>query len=94
VLLDLLVRYSNHDDALRRVTGVLRRVEQDDQADEAGLPFAGPRPRGLATLSGDDVRQLVSSFRAGTAKRVLAERYGISESSVKRLLRRWQGVAT
>ena len=93
-MVDLLVRYSNHDDALRRVAGVLRRAEQDDQADEAGLPSAGPRPRGLATLGDDDVRQLVRSFRAGTAKRVLAERYDISESSVKRLLRRWQGAAT
>jgi hypothetical protein len=29
-----------------------------------------------ATLGDEDVRQLLSRFRAGTAKRVLAERYG------------------
>jgi hypothetical protein len=87
---DLLVRYSNHEDALRRVAGLLRRVEQGDQEDEPGVRLTGSLPRGLAKLDEADVRQLVGSFRAGTAKRILAERYGISESSVKRLLRRYR----
>ena len=39
-------------------------------------------------LSEADLRQLVADFQGGTAKRKLAERYGISESSVKRLIRR------
>jgi DNA-binding Lrp family transcriptional regulator len=35
----------------------------------------------------DDVEQLVVAFPVGTPKRELAERYGIRESSVKRLIR-------
>jgi transposase-like protein len=38
-------------------------------------------------LSEADTEQLVAAFTAGTSKRKLAERYGISESSVKRLIR-------
>jgi hypothetical protein len=38
-------------------------------------------------LSGADTEQLIAAFTAGTSKRMLAERYGISESSVKRLIR-------
>jgi hypothetical protein len=38
-------------------------------------------------LSEVDTAQLVAAFTAGTSKRKLAERYGISESSVKRLIR-------
>ena len=38
-------------------------------------------------LSEADTEQLVSAFTAGTSKRKLAHRYGISESSVKRLTR-------
>jgi transposase len=34
-----------------------------------------------------EVGMIIMAFRRGTSKRELAERYGISESSVKRLLR-------
>jgi hypothetical protein len=39
-------------------------------------------------LTAEDEQALAASFRAGTAKHQLAERYGISLSSVKRLLRK------
>jgi hypothetical protein len=38
-------------------------------------------------LSEADIERLVTAFTVGTSKRGLAERYGISESSVKRLIR-------
>jgi hypothetical protein len=38
-------------------------------------------------LSKTDTEQLIAYFAAGTSKRKLAERYGIGESSVKRLIR-------
>jgi FixJ family two-component response regulator len=38
-------------------------------------------------LGRDDLEQLIAAFTAGTPKREMAERYGISESSVKRLIR-------
>lgn len=88
--MDLLVRYSNHEDELRRVAGVLRRIDQGDHDNEPGLAIAASQPRGLAKLNDGDVRNLVASFRAGKTKKALAERYGISESSVKRLMRGYQ----
>ena len=38
-------------------------------------------------LGPEELEQLVGAFQRGTSKRQLAERYGISESSVKRLIR-------
>jgi DNA invertase Pin-like site-specific DNA recombinase len=38
-------------------------------------------------LSEADRQRLIAAFTAGTSKRKLADRYGISESSVKRLIR-------
>jgi DNA invertase Pin-like site-specific DNA recombinase len=84
----LLVRYSNHEDALKHVVKLLRRIEDYDQRDEPGVQLPEPPPlRGLARLIPNDVRQLVESFRAGTPKHALAHRYEISLSTVKRLLR-------
>jgi hypothetical protein len=40
-----------------------------------------------ARLSEADMERLLVAFTAGTSKRKVAERYGISESSVKRLIR-------
>jgi DNA invertase Pin-like site-specific DNA recombinase len=37
-------------------------------------------------LSEVDVARIVTAFTTGTSKRKLAERYGISESSVKRII--------
>jgi DNA invertase Pin-like site-specific DNA recombinase len=39
-------------------------------------------------LTADDEAEIVRLFMIGTAKTALAEKYGISESSVKRLLRK------
>jgi hypothetical protein len=76
-MMDLLVRYSNHEDELKHVVKVLRRIEDDDQQAEPGMRFPEPSPlRGLARLSPDDVRQAVASFQAGTAKRILAHPMG------------------
>ena len=38
-------------------------------------------------LTDEKIDELVTAFKTGVAKHVLAERYGISVSSVKRLLR-------
>ena len=41
-------------------------------------------------LGDDKVANLVAEFVAGTTKRELVDRYGVSLSSVKRLLRRYR----
>ena len=69
---------------------VLRRMEENDPADEPGVHSTG-RGVGLVPVRerlGDaGVTELLSAFYAGTTKRELAERYRISESSISRLLR-------
>lgn len=90
IVVSLLVRYSSRPDQLRLLLNVLRRIEQGDQADEPSVRPAEPRPRGLTSLTDEDVRQLMASSRAGTTRRKLVERYGISESSVNRLLRKYR----
>jgi transposase len=42
---------------------------------------------GRDRLGEADTERLIAAFTAGTSKRKLAGRYGISESSVKRLIR-------
>jgi hypothetical protein len=49
--------------------------------------YRAPAWRVLDRLSEEDVTQLVTAFKTGIPKRVLAERYGIGIKSVKGLLR-------
>lgn len=88
--MELLRRYSNLPDLLKRMRGVLRRIEQNDQTDEPGVCSTGPggglvpiRERLVET----ELDAMVASFQRGTIIRVLADQYGMCESSVKRVLR-------
>ena len=69
---------------------VLRRIERGDQADEPGGVESreGCSLRLSDRLSEQDVAKIVRRFRAGVAKNKLAAEYGISLSSVKRVLRK------
>jgi len=86
---EVLRRYSNRGDLVKSVQTVLRRIEEADQTDEPGVLSTG-RDGGPVRkrLSEADLAELVASFRAGTPKHELAARYGVSLSSVKRVLRR------
>jgi hypothetical protein len=71
---------------------VLRRIEDGDRKDEPGgvtSREAGPE-RPSDRLSEADVREIVNRFRAGTPKHKLAADYGMSLSTMKRLLRRYR----
>jgi hypothetical protein len=87
---EVLRRYSNLPYVLKRVQDVLRRIEENDQTDEPGVCSTG-RGVGLVPVRerlGDGaVAELILTFQSGTAKHLLAERYGISVSSISRLLR-------
>jgi DNA-directed RNA polymerase specialized sigma24 family protein len=61
----------------------LRLAEVVSSCPEPEAPF-----RVTDRLTTEAEQTLVAGFMAGTSKRELAEQYGISESSVKRLLRR------
>ena len=55
------------------------------------MPFVYPRPVGNRIrdrLSDRDIAEIIASCNVGVPKYILAEQYGISLTSVKRLLRK------
>lgn len=89
-LMEVLRRYSNFSGLVKLVHMVLRRIEENDQADELGVcstRLGGGLVPVRERLSKADLSELVTSFRDGTPKHELAVQYGISLSSVKRVLR-------
>ena len=88
--MEVLHRHSNLPDVLKLMQDVLRRIEENDQADKPGVRSTsrGGGPVPVRERLGDaGLRELLASRRDGTLLRTLAERYGISLSSVNRVLR-------
>ena len=92
VLVELLSRYSNRLDLLEPLHDVLRRIEAGDRENLPGLEehcsSAGDPRRVCERLTGADIHDLLNQYRAGVTMRELAEQYGISHASVKRILAR------
>jgi hypothetical protein len=92
-MVELCSRYSNRDDLLKPLVSVLDRINSEppisDPMDQ--LPSAdGSDPQAWRVnerMSPEDGKALVKSYLAGSTIRLLSEQYGISGSSVKRLLR-------
>jgi hypothetical protein len=76
-------------DALVSTVTQLRqaRAQPDEPAFNVRSVLSPGRRRVRDRLSEVDQERLFADAAAGTSKRDLAERYGISESSVKRLIR-------
>lgn len=91
--MDLLRRYSNRSDLLIRLRETCRLAGEQDlhefQPASLLLPARPVKPwRVRDRLTDDEVQALCADFLAGTSKRELAERYGISFGGVKHFLRR------
>ncbi len=69
--------------------GVLRRIEAGDRSEEPGgvVTRESGSPRQSDRLSEADVHEIAERFRGGVAKHRLAAEYGMSLSTMKRLLR-------
>lgn len=75
---------------------VTRRVGENDQTDEPGVSPTGPGGGHVPVrqrLNGAELAALIADRRAGMTIPQLVDRYGISRSSVKRVLRRHRGQA-
>jgi DNA invertase Pin-like site-specific DNA recombinase len=89
---ELVRRYSNRADLQERLAQTLSRARQrgGQELDSRPLTVSG-RASGVwrvrDRLTDDDVLVLIADFLAGTSKRELAERYGVSFSTVKKILR-------
>jgi transcriptional regulator of aromatic amino acid metabolism len=91
-MVELLHRYSNPSHFLKPLVSVLRKIKSGAMdADLSGFgTVQGKQPsvwRLVDRLSEQEVAALLDTYRAGTPSRVLAVRYSISPTSVKRLLR-------
>jgi hypothetical protein len=91
---DLIGTYSNHRnraDLLKRTRRWLSEGRQAPIQDPKVTVRARPEgivPRRVVDRLGEEaVRELVEARRAGAKLRELVERYGVSESSLKRLFR-------
>jgi DNA invertase Pin-like site-specific DNA recombinase len=88
---EVLRRYSNRPDLLGPVLEVLKRIFEGDKADGPGVKSTG-HGGGSAPirdrLNEADVREIVDRFRSGVPKHKLAAEYGMSLSTMKRLLRK------
>jgi DNA-directed RNA polymerase specialized sigma24 family protein len=91
---EVLRRYSNRRDLVKSVQEVLRRIEEGDQADDPGVESTGRGGRDVTPvrerLGEDKFRELVECRRSGMLLQEIATRYGISLSSVKRVVRRFE----
>jgi DNA invertase Pin-like site-specific DNA recombinase len=94
LLVDLRGRFSNPE-----VRAVVVQVAQladgikveEDQNERPALAPQRQRWRLVDRLSEQIIRDLLRDRQTGTTHRALAERYGISLSSVKRVLRQHRG---
>lgn len=97
-LVELLRRYSNRQDLLEPLVDVLRRIRENDQTDEPGLdgPYrtAEPPKSFAEQLTTEGIENLVAAYRAGMTGAELATKYGVSLSTVRRLLRKHGGRLT
>jgi hypothetical protein len=87
---EVLRRYSNRPDLLGPMLDVLKRGAEGDRTDEPGVRSTGNRIGSAPIrdrLSESDVCMIIKRFRAGAAKHKLAVEYGMSLSTMKRLLR-------
>ena len=93
--MDLLARYSNRPDLLQRLSHAIEREADGDSSSVAGVVDHAPGSPRLTQdrLTSEDINELIAAFQAGTAKHILVKRYGLGETTVKRLLRA-RGVRT
>jgi hypothetical protein len=86
-MMEVIPRYSNRPDLLGPMMDVLRRIKESDQSDEPGCvesrELGSVRPSDR--LSEADIWDI--SDRFSVSKLSLAEEYGMSLSTMKRLLK-------
>jgi FixJ family two-component response regulator len=89
---DLIAAYSKRRDLVNALASAVQRLRQAQsqggKSTQSMRSTLSHRPWRVGDrLSEADLERVIAAFTAGTSKRKLAERYGISESSVKRLIR-------
>jgi DNA invertase Pin-like site-specific DNA recombinase len=89
---DLMGAYSNRQDLADSLVSTMQQLRQAQAQGGESVPSMRSTRSHRQWRVGDrlgeaEIEELIGAFTAGMSKRKLAERYGISESSVKRLIR-------
>jgi DNA-directed RNA polymerase specialized sigma24 family protein len=84
---ELLAAYSNRPELLRPLADVLRRVEPHEHERDGEVKSRARTWSTSDRLAPAGIDTLIELFLDGTPKTQLAAKFGISLSSVKRLLR-------
>jgi DNA invertase Pin-like site-specific DNA recombinase len=89
---ELVRRYSNRADLQERLAQAYLRASERGQAQgDHTITVSGRAPgswRVRDRLKDEGEQQLIGEFLAGTSKQVLADRYTVSLSTVKRILKK------
>jgi hypothetical protein len=90
---DLLIAYSKQVDRVSELVSAVERLRVGDVGEPVRVSVCSVegslvQQRVMDRLGEAELRRLVSEFREGVTKRELAERYAMSESTVKRILRK------
>ena len=91
--MELVRRYCNRPDLQERLAAArLRASQQGGQTPGSDDATVSGRIPGVwrvrDRLTDEDVQSLISDFLSGKSKRALTERYAVSLSTVKRILRK------
>jgi hypothetical protein len=91
---ELVRAYSNRRDLADALVNTVLQLKQAQAQSGEPAHSVGSTPSHRQRRVGDrlseaDLEQLVAAFAASMSKRSLSERYGITESSVKRLIRQY-----
>jgi hypothetical protein len=85
-------RYSNRPDLLEQLRQVVVILSKGGPEGDTGAEVAGEsvvRSRRLRDrFSSEDLQSMIALYQSGTTARQVAERFGVSLRSVKRLLHR------
>ena len=85
-----MARYSNRPELLRPLAEVLRRMDVSGAEPEASYKeekWLTPTPSRRRRLAADEIETLIELFLAGTRQTDLADKFGLSLSGVKWVLR-------
>ncbi len=87
VVLELLRRYSRHQDVTVRLQRVYARASQAHREPGQGAPVQAREPHAVSRrLGSSTVAALITAYEAGATTAQLAEQYGVSRTAVKDLL--------
>jgi DNA-directed RNA polymerase specialized sigma24 family protein len=89
---ELCRRYSNRPDLLNPLVRTWQKISNpQDHYNETTTTLQGRAAKGAwrvrDRLSPADIQALLNAYRDGTTSQTLAERYGFSTNTIKRLLR-------